>query len=97
MKVKAKYINFKILAADYQTVSREAALKEIKRENEMREKKYDEWAKQKFNKLAAFNRQYKSSSALQKVISVMTDREWAELQKRIERKMEESKKQLGLF
>jgi HKD family nuclease len=97
MKSKAKYINFKILAADYQTVSREAAFKEIKRENEMREKKYDEWANQQFNKLAAFNRQYKSSSAIQKVISVMTDREWAELQKRIERKMEESKQQLGLF
>lgn len=97
MRTKAKYINFKLLAADHQTVSREDAFKEIKRENEMREKKYDEWAKHKFNKLAAFNRQYKSSAALQKVLSVMTDREWAELQKRIERKIEESKKQLGLF
>jgi hypothetical protein len=97
MKSKSKYINFKLLAADHQTVSREDAFKEIKRENEMREKKYDEWAKLQFNKLAAFNRQYKSSSAIQKVISVMTDREWADLQKRIEKKMEESKKQLGLF
>lgn len=84
--MKSEYINFEALAAEYQEVSREEAHKEIKRENEMRRKMYAIWVRDKPQKLAEFQRQYKHSAAAEKILSVMTDIEFFNLKKRFEQR-----------
>ena len=77
-------LNQSAIAAHQRAATANDCLKELKRENKMREINYPKWCKGNYKKQQAFEQQVARTLKLQNLFSVIKKEEWDKLNERFE-------------